>query len=102
MGQYDMAEMEAEQAVQLCDVTPDLSPALAVLAHVRLRRGRVAEALQAAAEAMRLLETLGGQEESESLIRVVFAEALDAGGDHEAAQKAIRSAKAHLLARAQS
>jgi hypothetical protein len=49
---------------------------------------------------MELLEALGGVEEGESLVRLVFAEAKQATGDAEGARAAIAAARERLLARA--
>jgi tetratricopeptide (TPR) repeat protein len=100
MGHLDLAEGEAEKSVDLSAIPSVRCPALAVLAEVRLRRGRAAEALSAAAEASELLDMLGGLEESESLVRLVIAEALHVSGDLQAARKAAAQARARLLARA--
>ena len=70
---------------------------LAVLADVLLAQERVEEALAAARMAHELL--LGGScEESPSLVRLVYADALHAAGDHTGARVAIASARAELLA----
>jgi hypothetical protein len=57
-------------------------------------------ALSAAKEAMTLLESLGGLEEGEALVRLLHAEALHATGDAVGARAAIRVARARLEARA--
>jgi tetratricopeptide (TPR) repeat protein len=100
MGRLDAAEDEARRAVELCGKAPPLrSAALAVLARVYLHRGRHCEASNAAQEAKRLLDRLGGLEEGEALVRVVFAEALHACGEIDAALVAIRAAEERLHAR---
>lgn len=100
MRDLDDAELEARQAAELCERIPTLRcEALAVLCQVRLARGRVREAREAADEAMQLLEQLGGVEENESLVRVAYAEALFASGDIHA-RAAIASAREWLMARA--
>ena len=55
---------------------------------------------QHAREAFATMERLGGIEEGEALVRLAYAEALWAGGDREAARRAIEEARARLLARA--
>jgi predicted ATPase len=74
--------------------------ALSVLADARLAQGRAAEGLEAAREAMSILEAIGSIDEGEALIRVVFAAALEATGDAVAARTAIAEARGHLLERA--
>jgi serine/threonine protein kinase/tetratricopeptide (TPR) repeat protein len=100
-GDLDAAEAEARRSLELlADAAPLLPQALAILARVLLARGRVPEALARAEEAARGLEALGQIEEGESLVRLVHAEALDAGGDRGRARAAIASARERLLARA--
>ena len=53
-----------------------------------------------AREAMDVLDALGGVEEGESYVRLTFAEALDANGDHDAAREAIATARVRILERA--
>jgi hypothetical protein len=74
---------------------------LADLARILLAQGRAHEALIAAREAHDLLETLGGVEEGESLVRLMVAEALLANGERDAARDAIRAARERVLARAE-
>jgi predicted ATPase len=99
-GQVDAARREAERAVEVCEAAPRRCAALGVLARVRLRQGLAREAHEAAGEAMRLLERLGGVEEGEALVRLVFAEALAASGGSHAAGRAILAAEERLRARA--
>ncbi len=95
---------EARAAVlKLASFPPARSQALAALAGALLateRPGDQAEAVQCAGEAMALLESLGGIEEGEGMVRLVYAEAQRAAGNVEAARAAIASAQDHLLARA--
>ena len=96
------AEREALLAVDLAAAIHGLrAAALAVLAAVRLERGAAAEALVSAAEAMQLLDRLGGLEEGESLSHLIHAEALHATGDILSARAAIATARERLLARAE-
>lgn len=92
---------EAKGAVEL---TPPNAPsrvfALAVLARAQLVHERPMAALEAAEQAMELLEPLGGVEEGESLVRLVFAEAKRRTGDLEGAASAIAAARSRLHARA--
>ncbi len=100
-GDFDVAEQEGRAAVVALEVAPPLrAAALAVLARVLLGLRRTDEALTMAREAHQLLESLGGIEEGESLVRLVHAEALAASGDHLGFARAIQSARERLLARA--
>jgi serine/threonine protein kinase/tetratricopeptide (TPR) repeat protein len=101
-GRLEDAEREALCAVDLvASLYGGLrAAALAVLASVRLARGHADGALAAAAEAMEVLERLGGLEEGESLSRLTYAEALHATGDASTARAVIAAARERLLARA--
>jgi eukaryotic-like serine/threonine-protein kinase len=74
--------------------------ALAVLGQIELSRGRPEAALGPSGKAMALLESLGGLEEGESLVRLVHAEALAALGQPAEAREAILSAYERLSERA--
>ena len=77
----DLAEAasEAQDALLLLPEPAPLRPfALATLARALLLGGRRQEALEIAREAYRLLESLGNIESGEPLVRLVFAEALEA------------------------
>ena len=74
--------------------------ARAILADVRLAEGRDHDALAEAEAAMSILTSLDGIEEGEAHIRVVYADALAAAGQAEAARKAAVQAHERLLARA--
>ncbi|MBI4700323.1 MAG: protein kinase [Deltaproteobacteria bacterium] len=74
---------------------------LSTAAYVLLRQGEPEAASKPAREAMALLEKLGGTEEGESFIRLIYASALHASGLSREAQASIREARARLLARAQ-
>jgi ATP/maltotriose-dependent transcriptional regulator MalT len=101
MERPDEAEEEARRSVDLCSAQPpSRALALSVLARLHLHRGRVREAHEAAQAAMELLRRLGGVEEGEAFIRLVFAEARAAHGGIEAAREAIAEAAARLRARA--
>lgn len=100
-GALDAAESAARESLA-CSVpgTPQQVEALAVMAHVLLLKGRNIEALDHAREAMALLDALSALEEGESLVRLVYAEALRHAGDRDVARGAIASARDRLLARA--
>jgi tetratricopeptide (TPR) repeat protein len=99
-GELGAAEREALVAAE----TPHPSPSvraltLATLADVRLARGRVREALEAAEQAAAILEPLVS-DENEILVRVTLARALRACGEVERARDAIRVTRERLAARA--
>jgi hypothetical protein len=77
------AEREARAAVEILSVAPPMrAHALGTLAQVLRAQRRPAEALAAAEEAMKLMHSVTGVEEGESLIRLAYAEALiDNGRD---------------------
>jgi hypothetical protein len=101
-GDLELAEEHAGDAERaLTGLDLPLRPyALGVLADVRLARGDAAGALALARTAFALLETAGGVEEGESLIRLVHARALHAAGDVAAAREAIAEALRSLGKRA--
>ena len=82
------------------EVPPVHAHALAILAETLLSREQPAEALAPAAEAVRVLESLGGIEEGEALVRLVHAEALAATGKVDEARAGIARARDRLLERA--
>jgi tetratricopeptide (TPR) repeat protein len=99
IGDLDGAEAEARRAIELIVVAPTFQPyALAELAEVLLSRGRVSEAVESARRAVELLGD--NVQEGEAQARLVFARALDASGDRQAACVAIARARARLSERA--
>jgi eukaryotic-like serine/threonine-protein kinase len=101
MGELEAAEEEARRAVGLLDIArPMQVEARGTLANVLLARGRPAEALAEAREAMALLGSISKVEGGDALARLTYAEALDATGDHVAACTAIAEARDRLLATA--
>jgi tetratricopeptide (TPR) repeat protein len=100
-GELDAAEAHAAAAAEALAVAPPLrAHALAIGAGIALARGRTDEALARAREAMGVLESLGGLEEGEALVRLVHAEALHASGDLPGACRAVLAARAQVLTRA--
>jgi tetratricopeptide (TPR) repeat protein/predicted Ser/Thr protein kinase len=100
-GDRVVAEREARTAAEMLKAAPPLrAAALALLARVLLDLDRPAEALPIAREAHETLESLGALEEGESLVRLVWAEALRASGDRDEFARAARAACKRLLARA--
>jgi tetratricopeptide (TPR) repeat protein len=101
MGDLAAAEQEATTAIEeLSDAPPLQAFALSTRARIRLTRGRSDEALNDAREATQMLRELGGIEEGEAQVRLVYAEALSAGGDLSAAREALVEAHGRLLERA--
>ncbi len=100
--ELDEAEREVRAAIDVVkNIPPTLAVASGVLAKVLLARGAHDEALTAATTAIGLLESLGGVEEGEALVRLVHAEALHASGDLPGARAAITAARDRLDVRAQ-
>ena len=107
-GDFAAAEREAGLAAEALRAAPPLrAGALSVLARALLAQGRAAEALEVAREAFSQLETLGSIEEGESMVRLVYAEALAAqgaqgaqGAESPGALVAAVSARDRLLTRA--
>ncbi|WP_437282388.1 protein kinase [Sorangium sp. So ce375] len=100
-GDAATAEREARAAEAALHVAPRLrAPAVAVRARALLAAGEVAAALAAAKAAFGELAALGSLEEGESLVRLAYAEALDASGAHGEASAVLSEARELLLARA--
>jgi serine/threonine protein kinase/tetratricopeptide (TPR) repeat protein len=98
LGELDEAEQEYRLSLEVA--LPPARPAiLAKLAQLLMTRGSLAEAVDRAREGVELLDQLGAIEEGESLVRLVYAEALAAAGDPRA-QPAARRARDRLLERA--
>ena len=99
--QLEHAERETRAAIDGFGLTPPLRAyGLAILGRIRLTGATPERALAVARDAMELLDGLGGIEEGESYVRLTFAEALEASGDHEAACEAIATARVRILERA--
>jgi len=100
-GDLESAEREARAAADTLKVAPALrASAVAVLARALLARGRADEALQSAREAHAELQALGSLEEGEALVRLAYAEALEATGASNEALGVLAAAREHLLSRA--
>jgi eukaryotic-like serine/threonine-protein kinase len=99
MGDLSLAEQEATRAALDLEGAPSPQAyALAIRAKVKLAQGRSAEALVDAGKASQMLRDLGGLEEGESLVRLVYAEALYATGQIEEALAALAAARGRVLA----
>ncbi|AUX48867.1 protein kinase [Sorangium cellulosum] len=102
LGSLGAADAEAGAAVAMLAHVPTLQAfALAVRARVLLEQGRAHEALDVARRGLGLLVSVGGTEEGEAQIRLVYAESLRAAGHHGPAGEAIALAMQRLVARAQ-
>jgi hypothetical protein len=96
----DAAAIAHAAAAHLTISPPARAGALAVVARAELARGQVAVAHAAAAEAEAILAPLGSIEEFEAPVRLAWALALDAAGDHATRDRAIATARDRLRARA--
>ncbi len=100
-GNLDAAARAARRAVDLSvNFAATRVNALTTLARALLARGRPAEALAAATEAMQLVTSGVYLEEGEVLLRLTLAEALAANGRRDEAAAAIRAARDLLGERA--
>ena len=100
-GEFDDAERDAAESARICEsVPPSRAEALAALAYARLAKGDGPGALAAAEESMQILREVGGIDEGEPIIRLVYAETLRAFGDRDASVRAITEAREHLDQRA--
>jgi tetratricopeptide (TPR) repeat protein len=102
IGDYARAEAEAQRAIELArDVPTTRCCSRAAYARLLLAAGRPAEALEQATESKKIFDGLGGIEEGEALIRLAWAEALEANGRAAEARAAIAEARSRCLARAE-
>jgi tetratricopeptide (TPR) repeat protein len=100
-GDPPAAEREARRAAELLSATPQLlCVAQAALSQSLLAQGRLDDGMTAAAAASAQLQELGSAEESESRIRLCWAEALHAVGRTAEARTAVAAARERLLAQA--
>lgn len=101
-GELALALAEERRALPLLEHSrPHRAALLGFTTLIRLHAGEPLETVHAAgAEAMRLLEEIGGVAEGEALIRLSWAEGLAAVGDMDGARVAIAAARDRLLARA--
>jgi tetratricopeptide (TPR) repeat protein len=101
-GDLERAKEIAQRAVKLSEPQlPAHSSALAHLAEIELARGEIAAAVEHATEAHRILEKLGGLEDTESSVRITYCEALVAAGREADAKPALRAAVAAIESRAE-
>ena len=101
-GEHALALEEERRALPLLEHSrPHRAALLGFTTLIRLHAGEPVETVRAAgAEAMRLLDEIGGVAEGEALIRLSWAEGLAAVGDMDGARVAIALARDRLLERA--
>jgi hypothetical protein len=100
-GHHDDALAEARRAVDdSASQRLSVGAALAMLAHVELAAGNAGAALDAATRGMAILDATGVLDDWEALLRLVYAQALDATGRTEDARAAMRAARDRLAVRA--
>ena len=100
-GDLPAAETEARRALLVLADTPLLLPwARALLGSILLAAARPAEALEQARQGHDDLEAQGQLEEGEAVVRLAYAEALAAVGEHSNAGVALTAARTRLLFRA--
>ena len=93
----EVRERLAQAAVDALEANPPARAfALATVARVRGRRGNTAGALGPAREAYAILQSLGGLDEGEILVRLAHAEALAAVGRADEA-RAVAEVARHRL-----
>jgi tetratricopeptide (TPR) repeat protein len=97
---FDEAERVARQSIEVAGPHPSRIRSLGTLGAVLVASGRVAEALEPARESYTRLLEVGSIDDGESLVRLTYAQALDALGDRAAARDVIATAHARLLERA--
>jgi hypothetical protein len=103
-GDAAAAEAMARAALAVASVEPVLplnqAESLALVARALLAQARPTDALDLASRAARMLDTLGGIDDGEAIIRLTLADALAAAGRPGEARAAIEAAHARLLDRA--
>jgi eukaryotic-like serine/threonine-protein kinase len=98
-GDLEAATAEADLAVAMAaDIPTARAYALGHRARIALDRGRPADALADARAAIEIVDEGAGLDrtDGEALVRLSYAQALDATGDHEAARRAIARARARV------
>jgi tetratricopeptide (TPR) repeat protein len=102
MGDPPSAEREARAALDIVSVAPPMrAHAMAVVGYALLHQGRAEAAHAMIDDAVRLVRSLGGLEEGESLLARAHVETLLALGEAEAAREALRAAHERLSSRAE-
>jgi tetratricopeptide (TPR) repeat protein len=102
-GDLEGAEREARAAVEGLGGAPAMvGDALAMLSNVQRARGATADALATAERAMASLTAAGKTAIGEAAIRLAYAEALEASGQHDKARAELAVAKERVVARART
>jgi tetratricopeptide (TPR) repeat protein len=102
LGDGEQAEFHAKETIAHQEPnSPMYAEALATLAELRLRSDKAADAFEPALRAHELMLKLGAVEDSEALIRLVYARTLHGAGSVALGKRALAEAKARLLERAQ-
>jgi tetratricopeptide (TPR) repeat protein len=101
-GELARAHEIATHAVKLSEPQlPAHASALAHIADIELALGNVAPAVEHATAAYAILEKLGGLEDTESSVRIIYCESLVAAGRTEEAKGPLRAAVAAIETRAE-
>ncbi len=99
-GDPPRAEKEAVAARELLATSKPLLPlAIGIEARALLARGEGVRAWVAARDAMAMLDSMGGTDEGDALVRLVYVESLLAVGREPEARVVLRAARARLLER---
>lgn len=103
-GDLEAADAAIHEALPLLRAASvhDIPGALGTLAALRRAQGRLADAVSAAEEGVALYDSTGrcGYFMRGAFLRLVYAECLDAAGDHAAASRALAEARRCILANA--
>jgi tetratricopeptide (TPR) repeat protein len=101
LERLDEARQQATEAASASAAHPmPHALAQAALSEVLRRQGMHGEALATAGTAVRIVDDLGIQDGEVAFVRLAWAEALHAAGDHDAARAAIATARDMLRAQA--
>lgn len=99
-GDFAAADDEATAALELLDGVPLMCGAMyAERADIRLKRQHVERAIEDATRAYETLRSIGGLGGGDTRVRLVFARALHAKGDHARARAIIFEGVEHLAER---
>jgi tetratricopeptide (TPR) repeat protein len=97
LGEYAEAEREADTGLDIVSSTPDRLFALAARAYARVAAGSSDQGLEDAANAVKMLDALGGIDEGEMFVRCVHGDALLATGREAEARDAALCASERLM-----
>jgi tetratricopeptide (TPR) repeat protein len=103
IGALDEAESEARAAIETGAAMPPVrANASAALATILGRRGRWADAVEAAEAAMKLLDAMEGTGEGEAYVRLTYGSVLASAGRRQESEDAMNFAQQRLISRAAS